>query len=203
MANKGSPYERHVCDLLSAWWTGSDETRVFWRSATSGGAATVRGRKGKKTANHYGDITSSDASALKFLKLVSVELKRGYTRATFMDLLDYSAKKMSSPRPPKPCPYELFIDQAMTAAEAAGAHFWMVIHRRDGKDSMVFVPAAMTDHFHEAGVVFKGPVVRAKVVVRRKSGKVKLSVVGCRLETFLSSVTRKDVKALLKLLEGR
>jgi hypothetical protein len=47
-----------VCKHLSLWVTGGKKEDVFWRSAMSGGRATVGGRKGKDLARQAGDITS-------------------------------------------------------------------------------------------------------------------------------------------------
>lgn len=38
---KGSAYERQVCKQLSGWVTGGARSDVFWRSAMSGGRATI------------------------------------------------------------------------------------------------------------------------------------------------------------------
>jgi hypothetical protein len=40
---KGSLFERKVCVALSLWVTANARKDVFWRSAMSGGRATVRG----------------------------------------------------------------------------------------------------------------------------------------------------------------
>ena len=51
---KGSSFEREVCKKLSLWLTGGKSEDVFWRSAMSGGRATVAKGKVRQT----GDITS-------------------------------------------------------------------------------------------------------------------------------------------------
>jgi hypothetical protein len=40
---KGSQFEREVCKILSLWVTHGRSTDVFWRSAMSGGRATIHG----------------------------------------------------------------------------------------------------------------------------------------------------------------
>jgi hypothetical protein len=42
---KGSKFERKVCKALSLWVTKGKRGDVFWRSAMSGGRATVHGKK--------------------------------------------------------------------------------------------------------------------------------------------------------------
>lgn len=198
MANKGSPFERQICDLLSQWWTGDSDNRVFWRSATSGGAATVRSRKGKQTTGHHGDITSSDPDALKLLSLVSIELKRGYSRASLLDLIDFSMKKMKSKRPPKPMQYELFLDQAMTSAERAGVPYWLLIHRKDSKDAIVIGPASLFDNLVQVGAKFTGPMLRAKLSLRRDNVRKKIEIIGMRLDTFRRCVSREHFLSVKK-----
>lgn len=52
---KGSSFERDVCKQLSLWVTGGKSKDVFWRSAMSGGRATVAARRGVKV-RQAGDI---------------------------------------------------------------------------------------------------------------------------------------------------
>lgn len=55
---KGSQFEREVCVILSRWVSNGEHEDLFWRSAMSGGRATVRGQRGKNTNNQLGDISS-------------------------------------------------------------------------------------------------------------------------------------------------
>lgn len=52
---KGSAFEREVCKQLSLWITGGRRKDVFWRSAMSGGRATV-GLKSQQIIRQHGDI---------------------------------------------------------------------------------------------------------------------------------------------------
>lgn len=54
---KGSAFEREVCRKLSLWITGDKRKDLFWRSAMSGGRATVAHRKGGQV-RQSGDITA-------------------------------------------------------------------------------------------------------------------------------------------------
>lgn len=54
--HKGSAFERKVCVDLSRWVTEGAREDVFWRSAMSGGRATVGYRKGKDLRRQAGDI---------------------------------------------------------------------------------------------------------------------------------------------------
>ena len=51
---KGGKFERLVCKQLSAWVTGGQRKDVFWRSAMSGGRATVHG----SSVRQAGDVTA-------------------------------------------------------------------------------------------------------------------------------------------------
>lgn len=57
---KGSAFERKVCKLLSLWISLGKREDLFWRSAMSGGRATVGRKSGKDHAKHAGDITATD-----------------------------------------------------------------------------------------------------------------------------------------------
>lgn len=43
---KGGRFERSMCKTFSKWVTGGKRTDVFWRTAMSGGRATVMARRG-------------------------------------------------------------------------------------------------------------------------------------------------------------
>lgn len=58
---KGAGFERKTCQQLSLWVSGMTREDVFWRSAMSGGRATLRSRKGRGPQHvaHAGDITAT------------------------------------------------------------------------------------------------------------------------------------------------
>jgi hypothetical protein len=57
---KGGEFERKVCKDLSLWITNGDRDDIFWRSAMSGGRASVKFKKGEKSHSQTGDITAID-----------------------------------------------------------------------------------------------------------------------------------------------
>jgi hypothetical protein len=57
---KGSAFERKICKQLSLWISAGKREDLFWRSAMSGGRATVGRKSGKDHAKHAGDITATD-----------------------------------------------------------------------------------------------------------------------------------------------
>lgn len=54
---KGAAFERVVCAQFSLWLTNGKRKDLFWRSAMSGGRATVHVRKGQ-SIRQSGDITA-------------------------------------------------------------------------------------------------------------------------------------------------
>ena len=63
---KGTSFERVLCKALSLWVSDGQREDLYWRSAMSGGRATVAKKKGKDLANVAGDICAvhPDGNAL-------------------------------------------------------------------------------------------------------------------------------------------
>ena len=55
---KGAAFERTVCQQLSLWVTGGARSDCFWRSAMSGGRATVGRARGRDHARQAGDVSA-------------------------------------------------------------------------------------------------------------------------------------------------
>jgi len=55
---KGAAFERDICVSLSHWVSHGRREDLFWRSAMSGGRATVAGRRGVNLASQAGDISA-------------------------------------------------------------------------------------------------------------------------------------------------
>jgi hypothetical protein len=60
---KGSRNERRVCRALSLLISGGTRDDLLWRSAMSGGAATVARQRGKRRAAQAGDVSSIDRAS--------------------------------------------------------------------------------------------------------------------------------------------
>jgi len=73
---KGSAYEREVCKALSLWVSHNKREDLFWRSAMSGGRATVGRRAGKDLAHHAGDISATHRLGHALTDQFYVECKR-------------------------------------------------------------------------------------------------------------------------------
>lgn len=127
---KGPAWEREVCKKLSLWWSMGIADDCFWRTHNSGGRATQRHKKGRMTRGQYGDICATHPDAKPFTDVFTVELKRGYPRATIADLLDRKSTSAIQP-------YEKFIGKVAALAEIAGTQSWLLITRRDGREPLV------------------------------------------------------------------
>jgi hypothetical protein len=175
-SSKGASFERWVCKRLSMWWSDGEDDSLFWRTSQSGGRATTRRKKGLKTVGHCGDICSTDPSSAPFTKLFAVEVKRGYAKVSFADMLDRPPKR-------KRTQFEEWITQAETARENAGAWSWMLITRRDSFLPLVFLPTRQLDFIYHCV---------AEHTVQMICGDVEIT--GFRLEDFLEGLDRRDVE---------
>lgn len=73
---KGGLFEREVCKAFSLWVTGGQSDDLFWRSAMSGGRATLQYQKGEKNQMQSGDICAIHSDGWeKLLRYVVVECK--------------------------------------------------------------------------------------------------------------------------------
>lgn len=73
---KGSQFERDICVALSKWVSAGEREDLFWRSAMSGGRATVGKRKGTDLAAHAGDISATHEDGHALTNTWYVECKR-------------------------------------------------------------------------------------------------------------------------------
>lgn len=144
MANgkrKGNAFERDICRELSLWWTADlDEPRddIFWKTSNSGGRATARTKSSKKTHGQYGDVCAIDPIGQPLVSLLTLELKSGYSRFTFADLID-------KPAHAKQQQYEVWFEKAQKDSEASGSAGWLLITRRDRRVPLVFMTSRVAD----------------------------------------------------------
>lgn len=182
MGQKGSPYERELCRKLSLWWTGGKRDDVFWRSSTSGAMATTRGKKGKKTEGHASDISSTHPSSAAFTDLLAIEAKRGYNNVHIGDMLE-----------PKSFARTTFLGwaaQARASCDLAGTYSYIIIHRRDRKESIVYVPKPVWILIHS--IHKADPAPYGEVYLEAGDFHV------MPLDTFLSVIKPATIKELVK-----
>lgn len=177
---KGGDFEREICKKLSAWWTYDDRDDVFWRSSQSGGRATVRFRKGKRTAGSYGDITALDPIGEPLMKLFTIELKRGQKHGEPGNLIDGTGEvKCHS--------FLQAIKQAKEAHKIAGSKAWLLISKRDFHRPCVFFDSSLLNGILSG---FKTALTLPPVFRYRVDGE---DFVGVSLEKFLECVDPADL----------
>jgi len=91
---KGAAFEREVCVILSKWITCSKSEDVFWRSAMSGGRATVAHAKGTRLASQAGDISCISPMGNRFISTFAVECKF-YAKLDYEGLLTGKGKLLN------------------------------------------------------------------------------------------------------------
>lgn len=191
MANKGGPFEREICHALSSWWSGGTRDDIFWRSSGSGGRATMRGRKGKSTFGSYGDVAAVDPIGRPLLELCTIEMKRGYSRLSAMDLIDAGAQKKKNG-------FEEFVQQAVTEHEAAGSVGWLLIHRRDKRRAVAYLPSHVFKALCDAGADLGASGFAKMSVLLRISGRlVRVRFAAVLLDDLFTEVTPQHVQAAL------
>lgn len=73
--NKGSEFERVVCKKLSLLISKGQRTDLLWRSAMSGGRATIQFNKGESNKTQTGDISAIAAEGAFLVEKYLFELK--------------------------------------------------------------------------------------------------------------------------------
>lgn len=72
---KGGAYERDICKALSKAMTQGEREDLFWRTAMSGGRATMMNRRGNQNLSQTGDITAIDPTGQWLMDAFIVECK--------------------------------------------------------------------------------------------------------------------------------
>lgn len=83
---KGSGFERTVCKGLSLWVSKGQREDLFWRSAMSGGRATVAFKRGARLTATAGDISAIDPAGAILTNKFLVECK-AYADFNFAGLI--------------------------------------------------------------------------------------------------------------------
>ena len=120
---KGSSFERDVAKRLSAWWTRKGNVDCLWRSAMSGGKATVTG-----SSVGTGDLVAVNPDGNGLVQRVCFELKRGYPMADWFSIVESSRTSTI---------IKGFVEQAKTSAKLGGCPMWCIIHKRDRRVPLV------------------------------------------------------------------
>lgn len=73
--SKGAHFEREVAKQLSSWMTGGRRHDLFWRTAMSGGRATIANRNKGYVRSQLGDITAVDYEGYPLTEKFVIEAK--------------------------------------------------------------------------------------------------------------------------------
>lgn len=188
---KGSSFERLICTTLSLWWTkGSTDgpcEDIFWRTSGSGARATTRAKKGKRTNHAHGDVTFIDPCGKPLIDVFCIEIKRGYGKFSITDLIDGGFKAEKG--------YEEWIRKLQDKCDLLGTPYWLLIHRKDNRQAMVYFPLVVWEHFF--GQTFHIPDIRIKT----KVDGIRHNIAGCRLEWLLDNITRQDIENLAERMK--
>ncbi len=180
---KANDFERKICKQLSLWWSDYKDDDVFYRTASSGGRATTRARKGKKaSANQCGDVGATGQEGEAFTKVFTTEIKRGYNRFTIQDCLDRADRAAVQV-------YQKWIDQAEESREAANSLGWLIIVRRKQRKTLAILP---TEMLLRCGVMLNPPYITLNAPHKEGANGIVL----LHLKSFLDKVTPKMIKEL-------
>jgi hypothetical protein len=139
---KGADYERQVCKALSLWVSHGKREDLYWRSAMSGGRATVGRKKGLDLAQHAGDITATHPDGHALTDHFYVECKR-YADLNFGSFLTKGVGPLAG-----------FWVEAVKQA-AVHDRIPMLIVRQDRGDTLLIVPCEAMLTRGLTGHVFK------------------------------------------------
>ncbi len=182
---KGSNFEREICKQLSLWWSDNKEDDIFWRTAGSGAMAKTRSKKGKKTFGQCGDVQATNPVGQPLIDWASIELKRGYSKSTFADLMEPSTTANANP-----CQYEKFIHQACVDHINSGSMSWLLIVKRDRKKAIVIMPFVTYKKLPSL-CNSKNNIPSFKLRCKLQTGN--MALFGCTLEKFLDIVRPADI----------
>jgi len=179
---KGGQFERDIATQLSTWWTNGQSDNCFWRSSQSGGRATTREKKGKKTLGQYGDISVTEPDGQPLIELVSIELKRGYNDRFPVTLIDHGPKAAQQG-------FDKFLEQASGDAERAGVPYWWLIHKRDRREPMLYFPECFYNDIDRDNTL-------SSFLERIQFSTNGYNVVGIRWAEFLLNVESRTLRRL-------
>lgn len=193
---KGGGFEREIARVFGLWWTG-DRDDIFWRSSGSGARATTRAKVGKRTAQQYGDMCAIDAIGDPLIETITFELKRGYSTKTAQDCYDRTDNVAIVKSG-----FEEFIAKAHRSSLQAGSFAWLLVTRRDRRETWCYMPIRLFTALQNVGAFPRAPrpQVRFTAYIRHYA-KTKTvedpgwqTVFGCTLRHFLKAVTPQHIK---------
>lgn len=189
-STKGGKFERVICKQLSQWWSGGKRDDIFWRTSGSGARASSRSKRGADTFGQYGDVQATDPIGQPLIDLCTIEIKKGYTQQTIFDLIDKLPTETKQP-------YRKFISQAITARKNSESLSWVLITKRDYKETLIiFNYKGLCQRLKENGASINRAFPCFTLKVETDYGKTFLF--GTTLEQFFKYVKPKHIRHLVK-----
>lgn len=182
---KGNNFERNVSRMISDWWTGGKRTDAVWRTASSGGLATST----NKYVSQVGDFQATDACASSLFRYFIIEAKRGYSRFSFMDLVDTEDRSL-----PKNEVYSILTTLSRRCAEHN--KFGMLIWQRDRRKTTVCVQDSF---FRRVGMVPGFAFTKGALMTVRVDSTLWIVT---DWDTFASGLTGSSLASKLALLDA-
>lgn len=185
MANgkaKGSGFERDLARRLSLWVNGAEKPYVFWRTAGSGGLATIMA----ENADMGGDLMAIREEGRFLTNIFSIEAKCGYNDADAM--LHLKNNKSTT--------IEDFWKQCCRDAERSHK-YPCLIWKRKGYPTIIGFSRTIGDMFPFSSKLGAPMLKCVSLLFPFKEGKRYLPdlYMYC-LEDFLSMVSPEDMKKL-------
>lgn len=198
-SQKGPGYERSFCKQLGMWWTNGKRDDIFWRTASSGARATMRAKKGLRTADSYGDVKAESIIGKPLTKDCLFSLKRGYTGkkgkkslkwACLLDLIDKPDNLATIPAITK------WWEEAMRVAIGAGRKKCFLVFKRDRKNAIIGMQPSIFNELEESNKEFKGQWILFK------SGKL-TSIIFMKVDDFFSWIDPKTLGRQKRTIKRR
>ena len=191
---KGNAFERKIAGQLSEWWTNGERDDVFWKSDNSGGRASARDKKGKTTANSYGDLCVLDPIGNRLMQAFTFELKTGYPKISIFDLIETVQRGKS------PSELEKWIEGAQADADGAGSVSWALIVQRTGRKAILMIPGWVYMYLRTwaPGIRKIRPMCSIIAKLRTADKRTRdMNLQCCILEDFLEQVSKKSIISFL------
>lgn len=134
---KGGDYEREICKKLSLWISEGQREDIFWRSAMSGGRATVQYKKGVNNKSQVCDISAIDPLGNFLIDKTIIECKT--YRCLHIDsfIFNYSLKTNNA--------YNFWIELSNKAKEVNKIP--ILICKQNNSKSLIILPHYLASKF--------------------------------------------------------
>ena len=181
--NKGAEFERDICKILSLWWSNTERDDIFYRTSGSGSRATVRRKKGMRTADSTADIMATHESGKPLTKTCIFELKRGFSEKHKRTALGLEVLTILDKQPKAKDPVLLqWWEKIEKERKAARRRFSFIIFRRDQKLSCMVMSYKTFNFLSKRNGVFDDIIIS----VHLPSVKKIESLVIVKLDDFLN-----------------